>query len=68
MQDGIALPCGWAFDPPVEARVLARLLRLGAGDLALFHEDASWERVAHEDFVSASRSAVRLTLAKYGDG
>jgi hypothetical protein len=60
-QAGIAVPVGWRFTPDVDFPVVAERLRLRPGDLALFHTDGTWERIAAEHFVKASRSAARLT-------
>ena len=59
--DGVAVPCGFAIDPPVDAAVLREALDLGPGELALFDERGGWERVSREAFVKATRSAVRMS-------
>jgi len=59
---GIAVPCGLDLDPPVDAAVLGEVLGLEPGDVALFGEDGSWERVEASSFVAAGRGAVRATL------
>lgn len=58
---GIAVEGGWTWSPAVDAEVLRAAMRLGEGDLALLHRDATWELAPAEYFVSATRSAVRLT-------
>lgn len=59
---GIAVPCGWTWEPAVETTVLRSLLGLGDGDLALLSRDGEYERIPAEAFVRAERSAVRLSL------
>ena len=57
----IAVPVGWTWSPSVEVTILRKVLQVGADDLALLATDASWNRIAVDDFVRASRSAVRLS-------
>jgi hypothetical protein len=63
--EGVAVPAGWTWSPPLEAAVVRTLLGLAAGDVALLQPDGSYEVIAGEDFVAATRSAVRLS-AKEG--
>lgn len=63
--EGIAVPCGFAIDPPVDASVLREALGLAPGDIALFDERGGWERVPREAFVKATRSAVRMSVGKH---
>jgi hypothetical protein len=62
LSDQIATPAGYHWSPPVDAATLARALALPAGALALLHEDASWDSIASDEWVRASRSAARSTL------
>jgi hypothetical protein len=66
-QEGVAVPAGWAWDPPVEAAVLRAVLGLEAGDLALLHPDGTWDRVAAGNFTRASRSAIRQSAGAPSD-
>ena len=59
---GIAVPCGWTWSPAVDAEVVRGLLQLQTGDLALLHADGTWDRLRADDFVRATRSAVRATF------
>jgi hypothetical protein len=59
--EGIAVPCGWRWDPPVDAATVRQALGLDANSLAVFQVDGSWERIAAADFVRATRSALRAT-------
>ena len=62
-EQGIAIPAGYTLDPPIEAAVVAEMLMLSLGDLALLHVDGTYEHIAADCFVQARRSAVRLSLA-----
>ncbi len=62
--NGVALPCGMGWQLPVDATTVRQLVAAGAGDLVLFAADASYELVPARCFVTASRSAVRLTLGE----
>jgi hypothetical protein len=59
--EGVAVEAGWTWSPPLDAAVLRAALGLADGDLALLHRDGSWDRLRADDFVHASRSAIRLT-------
>lgn len=65
-RDGIAVPCGFRWDPPVDPPVVCARLGLAPGDLALFATDGSYERIPAAAFVSARRSAVRATREALG--
>jgi hypothetical protein len=65
---GVAVAAGWTWTPPVEAAVLSQALKLREGDLALLHADAEWDFVRGDDFVRASRSAVRRSAVQREDG
>ena len=57
----VARPCGWDWSPRMHASVLVRVCGLAAGQMALFDEDGTWEKVLPGDWMNASRSAVRLS-------
>lgn len=61
--EGLAIPAGFGWSPPVEPAVLRRLLGLENGDLALFAEDGSYELINSGQFARATRSAARATAA-----
>jgi hypothetical protein len=65
-RDGIAVPCGFAWDPPVEPAVLREVLQLDAGDLALLDESGACEHIESAHFARASRAAVRATVEASG--
>jgi hypothetical protein len=60
-REGIAVPAGWSWSPPVEPAVVRELFRLDSGSLAIWHVDGSWERIASGDFVRATRAAIRAS-------
>jgi hypothetical protein len=61
-RDGVAVPCGLKLSPDVDPPTVRRLLRIEVDDLALFHDDGSWEWIAAADFVAATRAAARATV------
>jgi hypothetical protein len=65
-QDGIAVPAGWWWSPPVEATIVRLVLGLEADDFALWQLDGTWERIGAARFVRASRTAVRATAEASG--
>jgi hypothetical protein len=60
--DGIAWPCGLEPRPGFDAATLREALQFDAGALALFDGGEGYELIAAEDFVPATRSAVRLSI------
>ena len=60
--EGIAVPCGFAWTPPVDAEVVREILGLLPGDLALLEADGTHERIESSAFVPGSRAAARTTL------
>jgi hypothetical protein len=55
----IAVPCGWHWSPPVDGDVLAGVLSLSPEIFVLWREDARHERIFEDQFVRATRSAIR---------
>ena len=60
-REGITVPAGWTWTPAVEAALLRQVFGLAAGDVALWHVEGDWERIAADEFVRATRAAVRET-------
>ena len=60
-QHGVAIPAGYTWSPALDNMVVRQSLRLESGDLAIVQADGSWDRVRGDDFVRATRSAVRLS-------
>jgi hypothetical protein len=61
LHGNVAVQAGFTWEPAVSADVLSRRLGLSADALALFHEDGTFSRIEAEQFVPATRSAVRET-------
>jgi hypothetical protein len=61
LHGNIAVRAGFIWEPAVSADVLSRRLGLATDALALFHEDGTFSRIEAEQFVPATRSAVRET-------
>jgi len=59
--DGIAVPAGWFWSPPVEPGVIWERMGFESGDLALWHVDGSWDRIPTGDFVRPTPAAIRAT-------
>ncbi|MCC7421541.1 MAG: hypothetical protein IT428_14750 [Planctomycetaceae bacterium] len=58
---GIAVPCGWHWAPPLDTATVRTLLGIDATSVALFDTEGTWERIGADQFVRASRSALRAT-------
>jgi hypothetical protein len=58
---GVALPAGWTWALALDAPVRRAAFELADGDLALLACDGTYERIAGDAFVAATRSAVRLS-------
>ena len=63
VQDSVACPCGYRFDLPVPSAALRNAFELQEGDLALVSHGGVWERISAGQFVRATRSALRQSLA-----
>jgi len=61
VEANVAVPAGFTWQPAVSSAVLARLLGAREGELAVLYEDGTCVRLQAEQFVSASRAAVRAT-------
>ena len=60
-RQGILVPCGFTWEPGVDASVLRQLFGLGADGIAILSEDNTHQVLCAEQFVKASRSAARGT-------
>ena len=65
VEGNVAAPAGFTWRPAVGSAVLARLLGARDQELALLYEDGTCCRVQTEQFVAASRAAVRATVAEF---
>jgi len=61
---GVAVPCGWGWPSWLTAELVRAALVIAPGTLALFSSDGTWEEIPADQFVRATRSAVRLTTQK----
>ncbi len=59
---GVAVEAGWTWTPSVDPDVLSEILALASDDLALLHAAGRWDHIQSDDFVRATRSAVRLSI------
>lgn len=60
-QSGIAVPAGWRLEPPIAEASLHQAMSLGPGTIAVISEAGMMDVIPDSEFVSATRSAVRLT-------
>jgi hypothetical protein len=67
-EEGVAVPAGWTWSPRVDAVVLRDVFGLDADDVALWNTGGSWQRIAADAWVQATRSAVRLTVEELARG
>ncbi|HEX5104438.1 MAG TPA: hypothetical protein VFV87_11535 [Pirellulaceae bacterium] len=59
--EGVATPAGFTWSPPVDAEVVRQVLQLAKDEVALLRPDGTWDRIAPDQWVRASRSALRGT-------
>jgi MoxR-vWA-beta-propeller ternary system domain bpX2 len=67
-EQGVAVPSGWHWSPAVDADVLRRMLKLSSNDLLLWTAQGRRERIGSDQFVRATRSAIRLSGRGRSDG
>lgn len=58
---GIAIPCGWRWSPAVDVDVLVQAFSHSEHSLLLWREHGEMERITNDQFVRATRSAIRLS-------
>ncbi|QGJ70515.1 Hypothetical protein PBC10988_22120 [Planctomycetales bacterium 10988] len=63
----LLLPCGYVFDPPLEAALVMAICEVEPEEVALFLPSGEWEHVAEENFVPVTRSAVAATWPAVSD-
>jgi hypothetical protein len=68
IQHGVAVPNGYTWASALPAVALRHWLALADGDVALAAEDGGWEIIKAEQFVPATRSAVRATAEALAHG
>lgn len=67
-QAGLAVPVGFKWHPPVALEVLCHLFALSDRSLVVWTSSETFIRLHSEQFVSATRSAVRAAAAEAGPG
>lgn len=65
---GIAVPCGYCWQPAADAETVRAVFGLGPDDLAILDPDGTATVISQNCFVAASRSAVRLTAQELANG
>jgi hypothetical protein len=58
---GVAVPCGWGWPSWLTAELVRSALEIAPGTVALFSPAGTWEEIPADQFVGATRSAVRLS-------
>ena len=58
----VLVPCGYTWQPAVDTPVVRQVLDVDDEDIVLWNEDGTWERLSADQFVRATRSAVRATF------
>src|SRR5262249_52549002 len=58
---GVAVACGWGWPSWLTAELVRAALNIETGAVALFSPAGTWEEIPADQFVQATRSAVRLT-------
>lgn len=61
---GVAVAAGWIWDPPFSVEVLAEGFRLRRGDLVMAQSDGTWQRILSDQFVAATRQAIRQSTTR----
>jgi hypothetical protein len=64
LQDGLLIPLGFEFDPPVISSLISSQFNPDNDSLLLFDTDSSWEEIPKDAFVPSTRSAIRLTKGR----
>jgi hypothetical protein len=64
-REGIVVPAGYTWSPAVDAQTVRQCWSLDRGECVLWMADGSCQRIALENWVQATRSAVRLTAREF---
>jgi hypothetical protein len=59
--NGLLIPMGFEFDPPVISSLIGSQFNPGNDSLLLFNTDSTWDEIPKDAFVQSTRSAIRLT-------
>jgi hypothetical protein len=65
LHGAVAVPAGYSWHPAVSAEVLASRFGITGDTLILWYDDGTFTRLHSEQFVPASRSALRATAAAF---
>lgn len=61
VESGLIVPCGYRWQPELDAEAVWKAFPVETGDMVLLRPDVPFEVIAKDQFVAATRSAVRLT-------
>lgn len=61
LKDNILIPCGYNFEIPIIASLISEKLDSTKTNFIVFDINSDYEKISKENFVSVTRSAVRLT-------
>lgn len=61
LNHGMLLPCGYDFEFTVLGALLPQQLNLNKDDTIIFEYNGNWQKIEAGNFVTATRSAIRLT-------
>jgi hypothetical protein len=64
LQDGLLIPMGFEFDPPVISSLIGSQFNPDNDSLLLFNTDSTWSAIPKDAFVPSTRSAIRLTQGR----
>ncbi|PQO33628.1 hypothetical protein [Blastopirellula marina] len=68
LRGAIAVEAGWTWLPEVSPQILAEVMQLQAGEVALLLADGSWNVLGQDHFVQATRAAVQATAESLTHG
>jgi hypothetical protein len=58
---GVMVPCGWAWDPPIQAAAIREMMGTSREDAVVFDEEGAVEVIRAVSFVAATREGARRT-------
>lgn len=61
VRDGIGVPCGRTWMPQIPSKAMCHVLGIATGDLAILHEQGTWDHIQQEHFVAVTRESVRAS-------
>jgi hypothetical protein len=63
-RERIWLPAGWTWEPALETKIVRQVLNLADGEHLLWESSDVCHRLLAQDFVQATRAAIRTTASK----